>query len=131
MASLDDLAAVLKRQDVADAIAARVPFAWFKNKYGNPVQFESLLGQLDLNINNNHAALISKIAGVPPAVLNQPFTTPTGTATNLAGILAQIDGKPAGTAAVAAVDVDALATKLAAVLPPAVVAQLATQLAKL
>jgi hypothetical protein len=69
--------------------------------------------------------------GIPANVLNQQFKLPGGTTTNLAGILAQLDAKPVATVQAAPVDVDALATKLAAVLPPAVVSQLATQLAKL
>jgi hypothetical protein len=63
---------------------------------------------------------------VPAAVWNQSIG-----AGNAAGVLNHVATQPAGTATVAPVDVDALATKLAAVLPPAVVAQLATQLAKL
>jgi hypothetical protein len=63
---------------------------------------------------------------VPAAVWNQNIG-----AGNAAGVLNHVATQPAGTAAVAAVDVDALATKLAATLPPAVIAQLATQLAKL
>jgi hypothetical protein len=63
---------------------------------------------------------------VPAAVWNQSVGSG-----NAAGVLNHIDQKPAATAAVASVDVDALATKLAATLPAAVVAQLATQLAKL
>jgi len=37
------------------------PKAWFTNKYGTPVQFESLLGQLDLNINQNNANAQAKL----------------------------------------------------------------------
>lgn len=69
-------------------------------------------------------------AGVPLAVLNQAFKTPSGWQTNLAGILSQIDAKPASTTATASVDVNALADKLAATLPPAVVAALAAKLAQ-
>jgi lysozyme len=70
--------------------------------------------------------LAQNFRNVPASVWNQNIG-----AGNAAGVLNHVASQPAGTASVAAVDVDALATKLAATLPPAVIAQLATQLAKL
>jgi hypothetical protein len=66
---------------------------------------------------------------IPAAVLNQTFVLPDGTKTNVAGILAAIDAKPSGTAAPAAVDVDALVNRLKTELPSAMLADLATRLA--
>jgi hypothetical protein len=71
--------------------------------------------------------ILGGLHGVPAAVWNQNIGSG-----NAAGVLNHIDAKPAASpAAVASVDVESLATKLAATLPPAVVAALAAQLAKL
>jgi hypothetical protein len=78
----------------------------------------------DIRQDISHVA--AAVAALPAAVWNQNIG-----AGNAAGVLTHVAAQPAGTAAVASVDVDALATKLAATLPPAVVAQLAAQLAKL
>jgi hypothetical protein len=63
----------------------------------------------------NHVATRTAL---PAAVLNQTFTLPDGTVTNLAGILAAIHAAPAGVGATATTD------------PQAVVRALATQLNK-
>jgi hypothetical protein len=71
------------------------------------------------------------LANLPAKVLNQPFTLPDGTATNLAGILGQIHAKPAAVpGAPAAVDVDALVARLKAELPAAQFEYFKTQITK-
>jgi hypothetical protein len=71
------------------------------------------------------------LANLPAKILNQPFTLPDGTTTNLAGILGQIHAKPAAVAgAPAAVDVDALVVRLKAELPAAQFEYFKTQITK-
>jgi hypothetical protein len=71
------------------------------------------------------------LANLPAQVLNQSFTLPDGTKTNLAGILSAIHAKPAAVAgAPAAVDVEALVARLKAELPAAVLAELTAKLTK-
>jgi hypothetical protein len=89
------------------------------------------------------AALFSKsdgawqnglLANLPAQILNQAFTLPDGTNTNLAGILAQINAKPAAvtnvTSAPAAVDVDAIVARLKTELPAAQFEYFKTQINK-
>jgi hypothetical protein len=72
-----------------------------------------------------------QLANNPAKVLNQAFTLPDGTTTNLAGILGQIHAQPAAVpGAPAAVDVDALVARLKAELPAAVLAELTAKLTK-
>lgn len=72
------------------------------------------------------------LANLPAQILNQAFKLPDGTNTNLAGILAQINAKPAAVTNVtgSAIDVDALVARLKAELPAAVLAQLTTKLSQ-
>lgn len=69
---------------------------------------------------------------VPAAVLNQKFTLPDGTATNLAGILGAINAKPTAVTNVTgtSIDVDSLVARLKAELPAAVLAQLTAKLSQ-
>lgn len=77
------------------------------------------------------AALQGKLDTVAANVLNQQFTLADGTSTNLAGILSQINAKPAGSSSgPASVDVDALVTRLKAELPAAVLTELSSKLNK-
>ena len=67
----------------------------------------------------------------PANVLNQKFTLPDGTPTNLAGILTAIHAAPGVANTVAGgVDVDALVARLKAELPAAVLAELTDKLTK-
>lgn len=127
MATLDDLRTVV--QDVVqtllkptqDRVTAGIP--------QGPAR-QQVPGNARVADNGDVWDIQQAIRNVPAAVLNQPFTTPAGTSTNLAGILAQIDAKPALTTAPAAVDVNALAAKLTAILPPALVSALAAKLSQ-
>jgi len=58
MATADEVRKIVREE------VARVPFLWFKNKYGDDVQFESLLGQLDLNVNENHKREMSALGRI-------------------------------------------------------------------
>lgn len=130
MATLDDLKTAITSPDVLDAIARTVAtraVPYYDPATGKDTGHGTTLATV-LGYNDFQHTLTR--TNVPAAVLNQPFTTPAGTSTNLAGILAQIDAKPSGAAAVAAVDVDALAAKLVATLPPAVVSALAAKLSQ-
>ncbi len=97
-------------------------------------------GQLRADLGYQNNTLFSKadgawqngvLANLPAKILNQAFTLPDGTTTNLAGILGQIHAKPAAVpGAPAAVDVDALVARLKAELPAAVLAELTAKLTK-
>lgn len=81
---------------------------------------------------------IAAVTSIPANVLNQQFTLADGTKTNLAGILAAINAKPASVTNVTnappapapAIDVDALVARLKAELPAAVLAQLTSKLSQ-
>lgn len=81
-------------------------------------------------------SLASLLNNIPANVLNQSFSLPDGTKTNLAGLLAQINAKPAAvtnvtsTAPAPGIDVDGLVARLKAELPAAVLAELTTKLTK-
>ncbi|GGH93697.1 M23 family metallopeptidase [Arthrobacter liuii] len=78
-------------------------------------------------------SLARLLNSVPANVLNQQFTLPDGTTTNLAGLLAQINAKPAAVTNVTnapAVDVDALVARLKAELPAAQFEYFKTQITK-
>lgn len=75
-------------------------------------------------------AIESNIAGIPLAVLSAQFRTKAGAVANVAGAFSELLSQPAVTNVTAAVDVDALVARLKAELPPAVLAELRTQLAK-
>jgi len=70
-----------------------------------------------------------QIANLPAQVLNQGFSLPDGTPTNLSGILTAIHAQPAAITA-GGVDVDALVARLKAELPAAVLAELTAKLVK-
>jgi hypothetical protein len=106
----------------ADELAKAI----FEYKLPTPDGKGTTLGAVTGWSDANLGALGNAVRAIPAAVWNQNIG-----AGNAAGVLNHVAAQPVTPAAVAAVDVDALATKLAAVLPPAVVAQLATQLAKL
>lgn len=69
------------------------------------------------------------LRNIPANVLNQKFTLPDGTVTNLAGILSAIHAQPA-TITGGVLDVDGLVARLKAELPAAVLAELTTKLSQ-
>ena len=116
-----------------DDMAADTPFV---SKDGAHVTLQDLLNSIDrkveaaltaaktaaseaTNAKNNASDAAGRVsyayANLPAAMLNQRFTLPDGTATNLAGILAAIHAQPTGTAGAVA-DPAAIAHAIAATL---------------
>lgn len=147
MASLDDLANVLKRSDVLDAIAYAVlqkEVPWYGYDGVRPAtgrtttNLQIQVGYFDSGTSTvaskADAARVSAdaatkaVTAVPSAVLNQPFTA-NGKTVNLAGILGSLDAKPAGVVSLTDAQVSAMADQIKAGLPAATVAALAAKLA--